>query len=280
VRVSLTPDPRRGVFETMLVVDGVPVELDAHLERLAASLRTLYGGELPSDAADQVREEAGDLEHGKLRITITACLVDLVAHGATKSTRANEAEFEMQVTTAAVDPAAVFPGPERGVALRSFRVPGGLGEHKWADRRLLERTESKLSPGELPLLVDGDGNALEASRASLFVVVDGLLATPPADGRILPGIARRRTIETARDAGIDVDEKPLPLASLRGHEVFLAGSVRGIEHVLALDRKALSPAGALSRRIAADLRRRWLPVAQGESAAVLAGGRRGGRPSR
>src|SRR3954447_11852769 len=31
-------DPDRGVFETMLVLEGRPVELDAHLERLAASL--------------------------------------------------------------------------------------------------------------------------------------------------------------------------------------------------------------------------------------------------
>jgi para-aminobenzoate synthetase/4-amino-4-deoxychorismate lyase len=280
VRVSLTPDPQRGVFETMLVLDGKPVELDAHLERLAGSLTTLYGEDLPSEAADQVREGADGLEHGKLRITITPSLVDLVAHRATKSTRANEARLTMRVIAAPVDPAAVFPGPARGIVLRSFSVEGGLGEHKWADRRLLEGAESDLSPGELTLLVDGDGTALEASRASLFAVGDGWLATPPADGRILPGIARRRTIETACAAGIEVCEESLPLASLSGREIFLAGSVRGIEPVLALDGVDLPPPGVLSARIAAGLRRRWLPVPQGESVAVLAGGRRAGPPAR
>jgi para-aminobenzoate synthetase/4-amino-4-deoxychorismate lyase len=264
----------------MLVLAGQPVELDAHLERLAWSLMTLYGEDLPSDTADQVSERAGGLAHGKLRITVTPSLVDLVAHGATKSTRASEAWLEMRVVTAPVDPAAVFPGPARGIVLHSFSVEGGLGEHKWADRRLLERAESGLSLGELSLLVDSDGAALEASRASLFAVGDGWLATPPADGRILPGIARRRTIETARSAGIDVREEPLPLGSLSGREVFLAGSVRGIEHVLALDGMALPPPGEISARIAAGLRRRWLPVPQGESVAVLAGGRRAGRPAR
>jgi para-aminobenzoate synthetase/4-amino-4-deoxychorismate lyase len=264
----------------MLVLDGRPIELDAHLERLAGSLMALYGEELPSGAADQVREGAGDLEHGKLRITVAPCLVDLVAHSATKSTRENDSRLEARVVTAPVDRAAVFPGAARGVVLHRFNLEGGLGEHKWADRRLLEQAESALSPGELSLLVDGDGAALEASRGSLFAVGDGWLATPPADGRILPGIARRRTIETARGAGIEVREEPLPLPSLSGREVFLAGSVRGIEPVLALDGVALPPPGAISARVAGGLRARWLQAPQAESVAAVAAGQRAGRPAR
>ena len=267
MRVSLTPDPQRGVFETMLVLDGRPVELDAHLERLAGSLIALYGESLPGDARDRVREGAEGLKHGKLRITIAPEVVDGV-------------RLETRVVTAPVEPAAVFPGPARGIALRSFNLDDGLGEHKWADRRLLEGAESGLLPGELSLLVGGDGAALEASRASLFAVGDDWLATPPADGRILPGIARRRTIETARSTGVEVREEPLPLASLRDREVFLAGSVRGIEPVLALDGVALPAPGMLSARVAASLRRRWLRVPRGESAAVLAGERRAGLPAR
>lgn len=251
----------------MLVLDGRPVELDAHLKRLAGSLITLYGEDLPDDAANQVRKRASDLSHGKLRITI--------APGAS-----GEVGLEMRIATAPVDPGAVFPGPARGAALRSVSVVGGLGQHKWADRRLLTRAESDLAPGELALLVDRDGTALEASRASLFAVGDGWLATPPADGRILPGIARQRTIETARDAGIEVREEPQPLRGLRGREVFMVGSVRGIEPVLALDGEALPAPGALSARVAAGLRRRWLQVPQGESVAVLAGGRRAGQHAR
>lgn len=276
MRVSLTPDPQRGVFETMLVLGGEPVELDAHLQRLAGSLIALYGRDLPSGAAARVREAAGNLEHGKLRLTIAPARA---ARGASEPTAAY-GPLEMQATATPVDPAAVFPGPERGIALRSFGVETGLGEHKWADRRLLERAESALPPGELALLVDSDGTALEASRASLFAVGDGWLSTPPADGRILPGIARRRTIEIARDAGIEVREESLPLASLGGREAFLVGSVRGVEPALAIDGLALPPPGALSARVAAGLRRRWLPAAQAESAAALAGGRRAGRLAR
>jgi para-aminobenzoate synthetase/4-amino-4-deoxychorismate lyase len=253
----------------MLVLGGRPVELYAHLERLAASLIALYGEGLPGDAADLVCEEASGVEHGKLRITMTP-----------NPAKAIGAPLEVRIVTSPVEPAAVFPGPTEGIALRNFTLEDGLGEHKWADRRLLERAESGLSPGELMLLIDRNGNALEASRASLFAVGDGFLATPPADGRILPGIARRRTIETARAAGIEVREAPLPLASLGAREVFLVGSVRGIEPVLALDGVALPPPGALSARVADGLRRRWLPVPQGEAVAVLAGARPAGPPAR
>jgi para-aminobenzoate synthetase/4-amino-4-deoxychorismate lyase len=265
VRISLSPDPAKGVFETMLVLDGEPVELDAHLNRLAGSVAALYGGDLPGDAADRVRAGASGLSRGKLRITIAPAI---------------EPRLEVQIATAPVAAAAIFPPYPGGVALRSVTVDGGLGRHKWADRRLIERAEAGLAPGELSLLVDRDGAALEASRASLFAVGDGWLATPPADGRILPGIARRRTIEAAREAGVEVREEPQPLQALEGREVFLVGSVRGIEPALALDGAALPPPGPLSARIAAGLRRHWLQAPPGESVAALAGGRRAGPPAR
>ena len=43
------PDPSAGVFDTLLVQAGAPVALDAHVRRLAASVRELYGD---ADLAD------------------------------------------------------------------------------------------------------------------------------------------------------------------------------------------------------------------------------------
>ncbi|MEX2413240.1 MAG: aminotransferase class IV, partial [Thermoleophilaceae bacterium] len=37
------PDPALGIFETLLVVDGEPIALDAHLARMSASARQLFG---------------------------------------------------------------------------------------------------------------------------------------------------------------------------------------------------------------------------------------------
>jgi para-aminobenzoate synthetase / 4-amino-4-deoxychorismate lyase len=104
--------------------------------------------------------------------------------------------------------------------------------------------------------------------------------TPPADGRILPGIARRRVLEVAAAAGIETGEERLRLDDLRAGEVFLAGSVRGVEPVRSVDGSALPAVDLVSRRVASDLKRRWLRVPRAESAATVAIGRRADRLAR
>ncbi len=265
MRGSPHADPGKGVFETMLVLDGRPVELGAHMARLSASLADLFGVGLPDAAQRQVAEGAHAIRHGKVRLTVTPGPAGRV---------------ETEVSTTELDREQVFPSPDRGVALRSFVVEGGLGAHKWADRQLLDRIAATTGAGEVPLLVDADGSALEASRGNVFSAGEGWLATPPADGRILPGIARAQALEAARKEGVETREEELTLDDLHRGEVFLAGSVRGVEPVRSLDGVELGPAGEVSGRIAAALRRRWLLVPQGEAAVVVAGGRRAGRPAR
>jgi para-aminobenzoate synthetase / 4-amino-4-deoxychorismate lyase len=238
----LRPDPGKGVFETMLVADGQPVELDAHLARLAASLKALFGEGLPEGARELTRERTHGIGLGRLRLTVAP-------DGA--------GGLATDVATADVDPVLVFPSWERAVGLHSLVVEGGLGAHKWADRELLD--EAGGPAGSIPLLFDGEGVVLEASRANVFAVRDRVLRTPPADSRILPGIARERAIQVAGAEGVDVHETELRLDDLlQANEVFLTGSVRGVEPVRSIDGVALPPARELSARIATGLRRRWL----------------------
>ncbi|HEX4464270.1 MAG TPA: aminotransferase class IV [Solirubrobacterales bacterium] len=247
-------DPGRGVFETMLVLAGRAVELDAHLGRLATSVEALYRSALPTGAGALVADRAGWIECGKLRLTVAP------VRGA----------LRLDVSAGEIDPGSVFPGANRGASLRSHVVAGGLGEHKWADRDLLDRLTAA-APGELPLLLDADGTVLEASRASLFIVKRGRLLTPPTDGRILPSIARQQTIEVAAAAGIATSEERLTVDDLLSAEVFLTGSVRGVEPARSLDGADLAPPGEISGRVAAGLRDRWRAPAGEPAAAVAAG---------
>jgi para-aminobenzoate synthetase/4-amino-4-deoxychorismate lyase len=230
------PDRAQGLFETLLVLAGEPVELDAHLDRLAASLAALFEAELPPRIATDAGEHARGTDLGRMRITVDP-----------KRTAAT-------LESEDVDPADFFPSRERGAALRLLPCDGGLGRHKWADRRRLD----EVAGGPVPLLVDR-GDVLEAGRANLFVAIGNALFTPPDDGRILPGIARRGAIAAARDAGIEVTEKPLSRDELlAAEEVFLTGSVRGVEPACTLDGTRLAGAGSLSRQVGEGLRRRWL----------------------
>lgn len=237
------PNPQEGVFETLLVAAGRPLEVDAHLARLGASLRELFGDEVPTDARELVHQQAEGIGLGRLRLT--------VAPGGSGG-------LEATAATAEVDPELVFPGRDEAVDLHGHLVEGGLGAHKWADRALLDRAEAE-EPGAVPLLLDRDGSVLEASRGHIFIARANALITPPLDGRILPGIARARVIEVARETGIEVSESGLERADvLEAEEAFLTGSVRGVEPVRSLDGAAVSQAGSLGARVASRLRRRWL----------------------
>jgi len=234
---GLRPEPAGGVFETMLVVGGRPLELAAHLARMEASVAELFSEPLPTDARQLVLAAAADTELGRLRLDVAP------GNGAS-------------VRVAPVDEALVFPEFSNAVELVTLGVPGGIGAHKWADRRLLEQAEHEAGDA-VPLVLDSEA-MLEGSRGNLFLVIGGILRTPPADGRLLPGITRAQVIEVARAAGIVVREEELPVGRLfDADEVFLTGAVRGVEPVRAARGVREWDEGELTPRIAAQLRALW-----------------------
>ncbi len=196
------PTPAQGLYETLLVEDDRAVLLEEHLERLAASFKEVYGGVLDRGALSAaIRETAAGC--GGLRSRLR---IELDPDGS----------FEL---------AAVAAG-ERSletVVLAPFALPGGIGAHKWRDRRLMDALGAA-AEGCMPLLLDADGTVLEAARANVWVREGEALLTPPADGRILPGVSRAELLAAdpnAREQGFD-------LARLaRADEVFLTGSVAG-----------------------------------------------------
>jgi para-aminobenzoate synthetase / 4-amino-4-deoxychorismate lyase len=108
-------------------------------------------------------------------------------------------------------------------------------------------------------VVDSDGAVLEGSRGSLFLVSAGALVTPPADGRLLPGITRTQAIEAAGALGIDLREEIVGVEALAAaDEVFLTGAVRGVEPVRACAGVGTWDSGRVTAQLGAELRRLWL----------------------
>jgi len=234
---SPLPEPERGIFETLLVLAGRPVELDLHMARLERSLGELYNAAPPADARELVLAAAAETELGRLRFDVSP-------------------QDGNGVRVADVDAALVFPSFGAALELHAVEVPGWNGAHKWADRRLLEQAEAEAA-GAMPLLLDG-GTVLETSRGSVFAAAGGTLFTPPADGRILPGVTRAIAIEVAREDGIEVHEEELSLERLLdADEVFTTGAVRGVEPVRELRGMREWLEGELTQRVAASLRARW-----------------------
>ncbi len=200
LRYGPRPDPAAGVFETLLVEHGVPVYLEAHVERLAASLRECYDSQLDPGVAARARAAASR--------TATRSRLRIVAEP--------DGSAVVTVSTAGNVPAAP-------VELIAFALPGGLGAHKWRDRLLLDALAAH-APGAVPLLIDMDDLVLEAAYANIWIVEQGALITPPADGRILPGVTRAALLASEPFAR----EEQIGLARLESADaIFLTSSISG-----------------------------------------------------
>jgi para-aminobenzoate synthetase/4-amino-4-deoxychorismate lyase len=224
------PDPRAGVFETVLVVDGEPVALDLHLARLGRSAAALYGRALPASLARDVRA-AGAVD-GRARLRL-----DLKPDG----------RIAIELTA--------LPRRRDPLRLRVVTVPGGLGAHKWADRRLVDALVAATAPDE-PLVCDLDGQVLESTRANVFVVSPGgQLVTPPVEGRALAGTTRARLLRAASSAGLDVLVAPVDTDRLgRAEAVLLTGALHGVGVAVACDDRPLDPEPEALGRLRACLR--------------------------
>jgi para-aminobenzoate synthetase / 4-amino-4-deoxychorismate lyase len=248
---DLAPRPTAGVFTSLAVTDGRTRGLAAHLDRLTASVARLYAKDLPVSLPADLARCLATGPTGRLRITV------------------RPVGGPLQAT---VEVVPLTPAPD-AVVLRPVTVSGGIGAHKYRDRRLLAELtrRARLAPGEQLLLTDDTGELLETDRANLFAVADGVLLTPPADGRLLPGTTRAAIIQAAHDSGIKVGFKPLTLDQLQAaSEVFVTNAVAGVPPVAAVlpvtakgipavDCGAMSWApGPVTRRLAATLAARPL----------------------
>jgi para-aminobenzoate synthetase / 4-amino-4-deoxychorismate lyase len=206
------PRQSAGVFTSLLVTAGQTAGLDAHLARLEASTRRLYGKDLPLSLPADLEQCLATRPAGRLRITVRPVGGPLQAR---------------------VEVVPLTPAPQ-AVTLRPAVVPGGFGAHKWQDRRLLAGLAR--AAGQQVLLIDADGHVLETDRANVFAVIGGVLRTPPADDRILPGTARQAILDAASADGVPCGTGPLPLADLgAASEVFVTNAVYGVLPVHSVD---------------------------------------------
>ena len=128
--------------------------------------------------------------------------------------------------------------PEPRPPLRAITVPderGPLAAHKTLNYLpnvlALQRAEAA---GCDEAVFAREGTLVEASASNLVGIVDGEPCTPPLDGRVLDGVARRRAL---LEAGM-LSEGALP--SDAAGPLYCANNVRGIEPVAELDGRTLA----------------------------------------
>ena len=160
---------------------------------------------------------------------------------------------------------------------------------------MLAKVEAVKSEYDEAILLDDNGYVCEGTGENIYVVRDGVIATPGQSNSILDGITRRSIIQIARDLGYTVLERDIARAEMYlADEVFMSGTAAEIVPVREVDDHAVGTGkpGEITRVIQAafddaihgrsERYREWLDVVEasplqtpsGEGSAPVLGGQR------
>jgi branched-chain amino acid aminotransferase len=227
-----------GVFETFRAYGDHVFRLDAHLRRAMAGAAELGFATGPQgELARAVRRTAEanlpalDGADSALRLTVTAGAID--PDSAFPGTPTSEPTVVVTSHRLVLEPAPQRHGARAVAIPLSRELP-----HVKAVSYLVAVTAKRRARAEgadEALLTDLDGHVLEGASSNVFAVIGGALVTPPTDAGLLAGVTRAVVLEVAARAGIDIEERPLPLDALvAADEAFLTATTREVVPLVAV----------------------------------------------
>ncbi|SEP63152.1 D-alanine transaminase [Ectothiorhodospira magna] len=240
-----------GVYEVIPVFGGRPLQLAAHLARLARSLAEvrIHNPHDPSGWESLLATLLEKNPGGDRSLYIQ------VTRGVARRDHAFPVGVQPTVF-AMVNPIA----PQNPAVLEQGVAAVVVDDHRWSRcdikaitllPNVLARQEA-LDAGATEAILIRQGLATEGAASNLFVVGDGVIITPPKDRSLLPGITRDLVMELAQDAGLPLMESTIPEQSLQmAEEIWLTSSTREILPVTRLDGRPVGTGlpGPVWRRI-------------------------------
>ena len=242
-----------NVFDGARLFEGMTPDLDKHCARLNRSAEALMI--TPTMTAEKMVEIAleGLAAYGKdsaVYVRPMYWAVDGSELGV--SPAENSTAFAMCLEEVAM------PDFENGTTLTTTRFRRPLLENAVCNAkagclypnnaRMLVEAKSKGYGNAL--VTDIMGNVAETATANVFMVKDGELFTPIANGTFLSGLTRARHIANARAAGLVVHEAILTYADFHAaDEVFLSGNFAKVTPVREFDGTTYAAPGPVTRRM-------------------------------
>jgi branched-chain amino acid aminotransferase len=248
-----------GVFEGIRAYEaerGTAIfRHDDHLRRLEDSAR-LYYMELPF-SREQMREATHELIS---RNGFKSCYIRPLVYRGYGPMGLNPLDNPVEAMVAVWEWGAYLgeEGKKNGVRARvsSYRrissdslIPHSKASGQYLNS-VLAKIESLKAGYEEAILLDDKGYVCEGTGENIFVIKDGVIATPPQASGILDGINRKSAIQIARDLGYEVVERDLARAEVAlADEVFLTGTAAELTPLREIDDIEIGPPGPITRQI-------------------------------
>ena len=247
-----------GVFEGVRVYNGRVFRLEPHLDRLLFSARTLgfaLGDLSVSTITTSVLELCRRNAHtnGYIRITLSRG----TGLGLDPAHIDRTARLVMHTSQLSLYSAAFY---ENGLTMITCatRVPSPDAidprikcTGKYINNILAKMEANRVGAGE-GVMLNQWGHVAEATGDNLFVVKNGVVATPPPSAGCLKGITRAAAMELLSSAGVPVREENLTLYDVyTADECFLTGTAAEIVPAVELDQRVIGSGkpGDITRRL-------------------------------
>ncbi len=225
-----------GVFESVRLMNGVPINLDNHIKRMlegakAIKLRTpiYFNTAFFEERILELCKLSSISEGGRCRISL-----DRVSGGAYKPD-SNDAVFFIEVYPYESNN---FELNAKGLEIDQYtdikKQKNFLSTYKTKSGLIYVMAAVNASEKNLDdvLIINDKGSILESSSCNLFVVSNGVLYTPGIDEGCLAGTMRMQIINLALSHGVKVYECTiLPQNLLAADELFFTNAIRGINWV-------------------------------------------------
>ena len=216
-----------AVFETLVIVRGMPFAARRHLERLAYSAEHLGIAVPDAEVLRQAMVEvaaANRLEEGRLRVTVSSGTGPLGSNRGDSlptATVAATPQTPWPATTAVatVDWTINENGPLAGLKTVSY----GANVRALAEVKAVGASEA--------IFANTRGQLCEGTGSNVFLAHQGELITPSVASGCLAGVTRQLVIELSGAV-----EKDVPLDALAAaDEAFLTSTTRDVHPIHAVD---------------------------------------------
>ena len=246
--ITISPDDRGflfadGLYEVIRAYDGKLFCAKQHIERLNRGARHLC----LEKPAFGFLETVSQTLIGKNNLTNDATVYIQVTRGAAPRKHGFPTGIQPTVYAFAApfDPAKSKPNQENGVQAitvedirwsRCDLKTVGLTANVLAKQQALEQNATEA-------LFVRDQMLLEGSHSNFMAVVDEALVTAPATNTILHGITRQTVLDLAREKGIEIKERPIPVKDIQTlSEAFITGTTTEITPVITIDQQKIGSA--------------------------------------
>jgi len=250
-----------GVFEGIRSYGGRVFKLEAHIDRLFESARTIML-RIPMSRAELIEVVKSCLRVNRLR----DAYIRLVVTRGVGDLGLDPRRCARQTVFVIADKIQLYPRSlyERGLDIVTVatqrNVPEALNPQIKSLNYLnniLAKIEAINAGYEEALMLSPSGYVTECTGENLFLVKDGALVTPPPYIGVLRGITRQTVMDLGRRMGLDVREDLLTRHDcFNAEEVFLTGTAAEIVPVVTIDGRVIGRGrpGPVTRRLQEEFR--------------------------